>query len=297
MFNQALATFQDYLVRFEQQINDLNVFPVPDSDTGTNCLVTVRGGLDQITQQVHEAGNLSATQLATAFAQGSSNCALGNSGVIFSAYASGLAGNLTEPVDLQVWQQALTRAAKAASQAVLTPAQGTMLTVANAVTETNCTDLISQLITNSVNARITLVKTTEMLPELQIAGVVDAGAFVLTLFHDAFAKLVADENFQELELTTPDCEMLPSKELFEYDGPVHELMFNVFLLAHSKNELISSLPNFGESIAVSPVTADHDQEKIRIHIHTNDPDDVIKLAKEYGLVSDLVLINLKLHKT
>ena len=99
IFRQALGYFQDSLIKNEQIINDLNVYPVPDSDTGTNALLTVKAGLAGMDGQ--KVG-----ELAKSFAKSAAKLALGNSGVILSAYLTGHSRNLAEEVGLANWTQA-----------------------------------------------------------------------------------------------------------------------------------------------------------------------------------------------
>lgn len=285
-FGQAFDYFKEFLVQYEQLVNDLNVYPVPDSDTGTNSLVTLNSGLAQMTgQNVHD--------LANSLASGCAKSALGNSGVILSAYLSGLAQNVNDPVDLAQWQSALKNAAQFAQLSVLTPSQGTMLTIAQTVAAQEEETLAQQLIANSIAARIALTKTTQMLPELAAAGVVDSGAVVLTLLHDAFAKTVTTGRFSQLEIHNTHCNIKP-----EYFGPSNELMFDLALEIQDKETFISQIAKLGESISITSVTPEgNDYLQLRVHIHCDNPDLVVEIAKTFGQVSDLVLINLALQKS
>lgn len=292
-FRQAIGYFQEFLTNYEKLINDLNVYPVPDSDTGTNSLVTLSTGISQMS-------GTSCAQMAKTLSQSCAKAALGNSGVILAAYLAGIAEILNSAqselstsancVTLSDWQNALTNAATTAWQAVLRPSQGTMLTIADAVAETKEEDFGSQLISNSITARLALVKTTEMLPSLTEAGVVDSGAVVLTLFHDAFAKLVSPESFMPLQIEATECKVKP-----DYQGPSHELMFAINLATQEKEKFVVQLEKSGDSISITPIdSAAPNMEFLRIHIHCDDPDRVINQAKAYGEVSDLVLFNLTL---
>ncbi len=292
-FRQAIGYFKEFLTKYEQLINDLNVYPVPDSDTGTNSLVTLSAGISQMS-------GTSCAQLARTLSQSCAKAALGNSGVILAAYLSGIADVLNSdqpelsehanPVTLTDWQNALTSAAANSHQAVLRPSQGTMLTIADAVAASKEEEFSSQLVANSTSARLALVKTTEMLPSLAEAGVVDSGAVVLTLFHDAFAKLMNPEGFTQLQIETTECKVKP-----DYQGPSHELMFGINLATQEKDQFVVQLEKSGDSISITPIdSAAPNIENLRIHIHCDDPDRVINQAKTFGEVSDLVLFNLTL---
>lgn len=283
-FVRALGLFKEYLSDYEQLINELNVFPVPDSDTGTNSLLTFSAGLANLSQEQEVSA------LARSLATGCAKSGLGNSGVILAAYLVGFAEVLTDPVNVSVWQNATRSAAISAHKSVLHPTQGTMLTIATEVSSVQETTLAEQFIANSTAARLALVKTTDLLPELKLAGVVDSGAVVLTLFHDAFAKLVTEGNFTDLEIINTKCLAKP-----DYHGPNHELMFSIILTSENKVKLLTQLEKLGDSISMSEIeNLAGSKEEVRVHIHCDDPDQVITEAKTLGKVFDLVLINLTL---
>jgi uncharacterized protein len=305
LFQQAIRQFLAALADREQLINDLNVYPVPDSDTGTNSLVTLRAGVAKMSGQFAEeqigkeqfgkeqfGKEQSLKEVATELAVGATSSALGNSGIILASYLNGLADGLSDQVDLVNWRLALTAAAKSAYESVLHPTQGTILTIADSVNNVQESNLTAQLISNSQAARIALAKTPEQLEILKVAGVVDAGAVVLTLFHDAFAKIVSDANFEFIELDKPSC-----VSAHEYFGPAHELMFSVRLDVAGKINLIETLENYGDSIAITTAESESAGEKLkhRVHVHCDNPDHIIAKAKLLGEVTDLVLINLKLR--
>lgn len=295
-FHQALSEFAQLLGENEQKINELNVYPVPDSDTGTNSRLTLESGMANL-------GGLSVADLANSLANGATDRALGNSGVILAAYFSGLANELVHQhklndseVDHATWQAALAAAALTARESVLHPAQGTMLSIADSVIDTSAESLGAQLVQNSKSARTALVKTQDQLPELTRAGVVDAGAVVLTLFHDAFAKLVASQNFEPLQILSANCDFSASNLENGYAGPMHELMFTIAMPIKNKVKLIQLLEANGDSIALTEKSHEDSQEILnyRVHIHCDIPDDLITKVKILGQVSDLVLVNLKL---
>lgn len=301
-FRQALDQFIELLSENEQKINELNVYPVPDSDTGTNSLITLKAGLANL------AGE-SVPELANSLANGASDKALGNSGVILAAYLTGLAGELSSQqafgelvTNPHNWQAALNAAANTARAAVLHPAQGTMLSIADSVSVDSVETLTAQLSLNSKLARTALIKTQSQLPELTKAGVVDAGAVVLTLFHDAFAKLISNSNFELLNISALTCGLSKSNFGAGYDGPMHELMFNIELPIDQKSNLVELLEASGDSIALTEnfgfekKSANQNEELIhyRVHVHCDNPDSLVQQVKLLGQVSDLVLINLKL---
>jgi len=291
LFLQAVNEFAEALADLELKINELNVYPVPDSDTGTNSLVTLKAGLATVTANQDAA--LTVCEIAQQLARGATNAALGNSGVILASYLSGLADGLTEQVDIANWRSALVKASKSAYESVLLPVQGTMLSIADAVNQETSDNLLEQLSLNSQLARAALVKTTEQLEALKVAGVVDAGAVVLTLFHDAFAKVTSETKFNFISVEVPIC----GTPRF-YEGPAHELMFSVVIWANQKELLIKTLEANGDSIAITAAESKSDsaglKSKHRVHVHCDNPDRIISEAKSLGEVNDLVLVNLKL---
>ncbi|MFM1778316.1 MAG: hypothetical protein RL741_934, partial [Actinomycetota bacterium] len=215
-FLEALANFANLLEKHQQVINDLNVYPVPDSDTGTNSLLTIRAGLaGQLTPEIglgNAAGQVGA--LASAGA-------MGNSGVILAQYLVGLASGLPDKATQQDWAGALAVASQVARAAVLSPEEGTMLTVAQAalvaLPSENFESYFQEI---QREVRASLVSTQEMLPALKLAEVVDAGGVVITLLHDSFAQAIG--------VVTDPLVILPRTGLVEkYDGTKFEIMFSV----------------------------------------------------------------------
>ncbi len=163
----------------KEEVNSLNVFPVPDGDTGTNMLLTIKSALKQ-GLQVDENN---ASKVALAASQGSLMGARGNSGVILSQLFRGLASGIgdNEKIDSKIMAEALKKAADTAYKAVMKPTEGTILTVARECGERameiynlheDLADLMEEVIKHGNDV---LKKTPDMLPVLKQAGVVDAG--------------------------------------------------------------------------------------------------------------------------
>lgn len=273
-FLEALANFANLLETHEQVINDLNVYPVPDSDTGTNSLLTIRAGLTaQVTPEIglgNAAGQIGA--LASAGA-------MGNSGVILAQYLVGLASGLPDVATQQDWASALKHAAQIARAAVLSPEEGTMLTVAQAaliaVPSENFESYFRQI---QREVRAALVSTQEMLPALKLAEVVDAGGIVITLLHDSFAKAIG--------LTTDPLEILPRTGAIQnYDGSKFEVMFSVSCDSGTKVSLEKILLTLGDSIVLSGT-----EPNFTVHVHSNDPSAVIESCERLVELSDIRVI-------
>jgi dihydroxyacetone kinase-like predicted kinase len=261
-----MAQFQDLLVQNEQLLNDLNVYPVPDSDTGSNSLQTLKAGLSGSTGKSEDLN-----ELVLAIAAGAAKSAMGNSGVILAQYLQGLAQGLTPTANCspKEWQQALQQAATVARKSVLTPAEGTMLTVADAAARIQAQpDFKSYYEEIQSAVRAAVIETQNLLPELMAAEVVDAGALVISFFHDSFA-LTLGLNVSPLEVA--------ARKLVatSYSGPMFELMFSVMCVESVKIEIETKISSLGESISVSGV-----EPSFNFHIHTDEPHLVIESCED-----------------
>lgn len=273
-FLEALANFANLLEKHEQVINDLNVYPVPDSDTGTNSLFTIRAGLTaQLTPEIglgNAAGQVGARASAGA---------MGNSGVILAQYLVGLASGLSEQATQQDWATALRVASQVARAAVLSPEEGTMLTVAQAaliaLPSENFESYLRQI---QREVRAALVSTQEMLPALKQAEVVDAGGIVITLLHDSFAQAIG--------VVTDSLEILPrTGAIAKYDGAKFEVMFSVSCNLDTKVALEKICLSLGDSIAISGT-----EPTFTVHVHSNDPAAVIQSCERLVELSDIRLV-------
>ena len=266
IFHAAMAQFRDLLVQNEQLLNDLNVYPVPDSDTGSNSLQTLKAGLSSSPGKSEDL-----SELVLAIAAGASKSAMGNSGVILAQYLQGLAQGLTPTANCspKEWQQALQQAATVARQSVLTPAEGTMLTVADAAARIQAQpDFKTYYQEIQTAVRAAVIETQNLLPELKAAEVVDAGALVIAYFHDSFALT--------LGLTVSPLEVSARKLVAtSYSGPMFELMFSVVCVESIKTEIEMKISSLGESISVSGV-----EPSFNFHIHTDEPHLVIESCED-----------------
>ena len=269
IFHAAMAQFQDLLVQNEQLLNDLNVYPVPDSDTGSNTLHTLKAGLANSPGQFNDLG-----EYANALATGSANAAMGNSGVILAQYLHGLAQGLSQTefpdqCSPSEWQQALQQAATVARESVLTPAEGTMLTIADAAANVATQSDFQKYYQEVQSAvRAAVIETQNLLPELVAAEVVDSGALALSFFHDSFA----------LSFGIPVAALVIATRkpvATTYTGPIFELMFSVVCSQVIKEEIESKIASLGESIAISGA-----EPNFNFHIHTNEPHLVIECCED-----------------
>jgi dihydroxyacetone kinase-like predicted kinase len=263
-FRVAMAQFQDLLAQNEQLLNDLNVYPVPDSDTGSNSLHTLKAGLANTSDQITDL-----SEYALALATGAAKSALGNSGVILAQYLQGLAQGLSQTANPDQcspseWQKALQQAAAVARESVLTPTEGTMLTVADAASSVESEKDFQKYYEGiQIAVRAAVIETQNLLPELKAAEVIDSGALALSYLHESFAH--------SFGVSAMPLEIATRKSVATiYSGPTFELMFSVVCSQVIKNEIESKIASLGESIAISGA-----QPNFNFHIHTNEPELVI----------------------
>jgi DAK2 domain fusion protein YloV len=255
----ALATAR--LRQHEQELNDLNVYPVPDGDTGTNMLLTMLAAEQAVTQAtVHNGDGLVGDTLRT-MARGALMGARGNSGVITAQWLSGLAAGIDGPAPLR-------QAASAAYEAVAHPVEGTILTVARAADGSTIKEAADA-------AAEALAHTPEQLPVLAAAGVVDAGGRGLVVLLDALVEtLTGTVSSHEVEAVVPD---LPAPQVQEYRGPAFEVQFLIDVEAHAVTTLRGALDRLGDSLVVVG-----GQPSWRVHVHVDDVGAAIEAALEAG---------------
>ncbi len=291
------------LNRNKEHLNALNVFPVPDGDTGTNMALT----LTAAAKELQNIDTNSASKVAKAVSDGILRGARGNSGVIlsqlFRGFARGAEGKSTlYAEDLAV---ALNKATETAYNAVMKPKEGTILTVAAAISRktTECaykTDDIGELVREVIDyGKEVLEQTQYMLPQLKEAGVVDSGAKGLIIILEAAAKvLYSDEEISFEDIIRK--EEAP-KENFkpEFKTPADikftyctEFMINCEYNFNREERLKGFLASIGDSAAV--VT---DPDFIKVHIHTNNPGKVLEFALTLGELSDIKIENMRVQHT
>jgi dihydroxyacetone kinase-like predicted kinase len=174
------------------------------------------------------------------------------------------------------WQKALQQAATVARESVLTPAEGTMLTVADAAANVAAqSDFQKYYQAVQIAVRTAVIETQNLLPELVAAEVVDSGALALSFFHDSVAS--------SFGVTISPLEIKPRKLVAtSYSGPAFELMFSVICSQVIKEEIENKIASLGESIAISGVEPD-----FTFHIHTNEPDKVIASFENQVEISNI----------
>ena len=299
LLKKALSGAARLLEQNKEEVNSLNVFPVPDGDTGTNMLLTVKSALKQ-GLNVDENDTY---KIALATSQGSLMGARGNSGVILSQLFRGFANGLKSKnnIDIITLANALKQASDTAYKAVMKPTEGTILTVAKecgefaisiSKEEKDIENFIKRVIEHGNKA---LDKTPEMLPVLKQAGVVDAGGKgLMYLFLGAYNAIIGlEEYFEEEEAVEIKKETVhQEREHIDTDdikfGYCTEFMINTNYDDIEKFRKELSIQ--GDSLLV--VGGDG---IIKVHIHTNNPGVVIEKALTLGELKDIKIDNMRIQ--
>lgn len=287
----------------KEWINELNVFPVPDGDTGTNMTLTILSAAKEVSNLV----NPTFETLAKAISSGSLRGARGNSGVILSQLFRGFTKEIkeVEAVDGKVIARAFERAVETAYKAVMKPKEGTILTVAKGVadkaTETaKKTDDLEVIFKEVIEyGDYVLSQTPEMLPVLKQAGVVDSGGQglmqVLKGAYDAFLGKATD--FTQYEGTALENQVM-SETTDTSDIDTADIKFGyctefiIMLENHYDEEEEKSFKAYLESIGDSLVVVS-DDDIVKIHVHTNDPGLAIQKALTYGSLTKMKIDNMR----
>jgi len=286
LFKRALLGSLQWLASNHEEVNRLNVFPVPDGDTGTNMLLTLQSAVED----VKESNAAEVSKIAKLASHGSLMGARGNSGVILSQIFRGFAravegkGSLT-PTELAA---AFEEAANAAYRAVNKPTEGTILTVAReagraAATAASTPDAtVPRVIAAAAaGARAAVLKTPSQLQILRDAGVVDAGGFGLQLILEGMLKTIEESDPAFAALADVKKPTLSPAAQVSLDLPEGGWGYCTEFLIEGTNldtELIrGQIESLGNSVLVVG-----EPELVKVHVHTDDPTSVINLAGGYG---------------
>lgn len=279
-------------------INELNVFPVPDGDTGTNMTLTIMSAAKEV-QSLENADMLT---IAKAISSGSLRGARGNSGVILSQLLRGFTKEIREhkEIDAVILAKACERATATAYKAVMKPKEGTILTVAKGISRkaeelAETTEDLEVFIPEVIKyAEEVLAQTPEMLPVLKEAGVVDSGGQgLLEVIHGAYDAFLGKEiDYAAIEASGGTKMVKPSQQA-EADikfGYCTEFIIMTEKEFTDKNE--AEFKAYLESIGDSIVCVAGD-DIVKIHVHTNDPGLAIQKALTYGQLSRMKIDNMR----
>ena len=287
----------------KEWINELNVFPVPDGDTGTNMTMTIMSAAKEVAALGDAAGM---EAICKAISSGSLRGARGNSGVILSQLFRGFTKRIKdeEVLDINILTEAFEKAVETAYKAVMKPKEGTILTVARGLSEkaselnkNGASDMEAFLTEVLEHAKFILSQTPDMLPVLKQAGVVDSGGQglveVLSGALDAYLG-------KEIDFTVkPDAGSRPQagSDNITEEADIKFGYCTEFIILLSKpftikNEL--DFKAFLESIGDSIVCV-ADEDVVKVHVHTNDPGLAIQRALKYGALSNMKIDNMRLE--
>lgn len=285
----------------KEWINELNVFPVPDGDTGTNMTMTIMSAA----KEVSSLKDPEMENLAKAISSGSLRGARGNSGVILSQLFRGFTKEMKEHAQMNtdILAKAMERAVETAYKAVMKPKEGTILTVAKGaadkakeLAENGVDDLSAFLDEVIEHAEYVLSQTPEMLPVLKQAGVVDSGGQglveVLKGCHDAFLGKEIELDMTSFKAAAPSVKLDVQAEAdikFGYCTEFIILLSKTFNIKHEM-DFKAYLESIGDSIVVVA-----DDDVVKVHVHTNDPGLAIQKALKYGALSNMKIDNMRLE--
>lgn len=278
-----------------EYVNSLNVFPVPDGDTGTNMSMTFRAAVKEI--EGMDSKNIG--EVSKKLAKGALMGARGNSGVILSQILRGISKGLEgkEEADASEFANALLEGSKSAYKAVMRPTEGTILTivrtageVAVALKEDNITELMREVCRES---KIMLDKTPEMLPALKKAKVVDSGGMGLLIILQGMQEAL--ENGLKVTTGTPQAvKSSVAKAQRSETMSEEDIKFGYcteFIILGDSNhaeEFKSKVIDKGDSLVVVGY-----EDVIKVHIHTNNPGKVLEEAVKYGELSKIKIDNMR----
>jgi len=298
MLSKMLLAGAANLEAKKEFINELNVFPVPDGDTGTNMSLTIMAAA----REVNALEKVTMETLAKAISSGSLRGARGNSGVILSQLFRGFTKAIrdTKEIDVMTLASALEKAKETAYKAVMKPKEGTILTVARGIAEkglelAETVDDLDEFIPQVLeHGEYVLSKTPDLLPVLKEAGVVDSGGqgllVVLKGAYDAF--LGKEIDYSQI---TPSVSGSTTKISAETNAEIKFGYCTEFIIMTEKEftdnderKFKAYLESIGDSIVCVA-----DDEIVKVHVHTNDPGLAIQKALTYGQLSRMKIDNMR----
>ena len=292
MFKEMLLFGTVSITQAQRSINDLNVFPVPDGDTGTNMSLTIQTAAQELKKIEPATVDQAASVTASALLRG----ARGNSGVILSLLFRGISKELKgcKEADGAAFAAALQEGVAAAYNAVMKPAEGTILTVSrlaaeravNAAEEHNSVEyVIEQAI---AQGEITLAQTTDMNPVLKKAGVVDAGGKGFLLILGGMLSALRGEERPELTEENAqekaDFAMLNEEDI--------TFTFDTVFIVRKSGRSIEPFRRFLDGIGDSLVIGE-DDEAFKVHVHTDIPGEALTEAQKYGTLELAKIENMR----
>ncbi len=293
----------------KEWINELNVFPVPDGDTGTNMTMTIMAAAREVSA-LYDMGDIDMVSLCKAISSGSLRGARGNSGVILSQLFRGFTKGVKEcqEITVPVLAAAFEKAVETAYKAVMKPKEGTILTVAKGgaakareLADAGVTDMSEFLGQVISHADEVLLQTPELLPVLKQAGVVDSGGQglmqVLKGAYDAYLGKEIDLTVDKGTVKVSDGAAGASGYEAQANADIRFgyctefiIMLNRVFNIKTEMDFKAYLESIGDSIVVVA-----DEDVVNVHVHTNDPGLAIQKALKYGALSNMKIDNMRLE--
>ena len=297
MFNSGAAL----LTQNREAVDALNVFPVPDGDTGTNMSQTINSAVKEL-----NAKNVSSVgDVASAVARGALKGARGNSGVILSQILRGFAGALdgAEEIDCTLFIKMLRSGADTAYKAVMKPKEGTILTVIRVMAEDmertggNYSTIDELFAAALASGDAILKRTPDMLPVLKQAGVVDSGGMgLMVVFRGLYAALTGEP--VEVDTQAASVQVMPGEFVDDHES-LEEITFGYcteFIVSHPRPDMRESevvrlrkrLERIGDCVLVIS-----DLSVVKVHVHTDDPGKALQMALELGELDAIKIDNMR----
>ena len=285
------------LEKNREVVDALNVFPVPDGDTGTNMSLTLQSAI----REVNSREFLRADEAAAALAKGALRGARGNSGVITSQLFRGFSKALSgmETITPTAFAAALKKGSEMAYKAVMRPKEGTILTVARVIAEEAVKqaeaapdDYDALFDTILRTGEVILAKTTDMLPALKQANVVDSGGTGLLLIYKGYAAALRGEELDEITISSS--EGASEADIHDLSGEIRFAYCTSFTICHLDDCTEGDIDSFRRRLkrVGDCVTVTHENDEVKVHVHTNEPGSMLQHGLELGELKDIRIENM-----
>ena len=296
VFSDMIVSAANQLGNNKETLDKLNVFPVPDGDTGKNMHLTMTGARNAV---ISTDENIDAISLSGRIASATLKSARGNSGVILSQLFRGLSTELSAAGEITAksWANALKKASDTAYKAVMKPTEGTILTVARGGAESalecakDCDDIVVVTKAALDGAKVALDNTPELLPKLKEAGVVDAGGMGWYLVLDGIYQYLSTGKMVEAEEASDSAvsagEMTLAEEEITF-GYCTEFLIEKTNTDASVEEFRNTISPLGDCMLVI-----EDFDVVKVHIHTDNPGTVLQAALKLGGLINIKIDNMR----
>lgn len=292
LFINMLVSASNNLENRKEEINRLNVFPVPDGDTGTNMSLT----FSKATKEICDMQGIGIGKIAAKLSSASLRGARGNSGVILSQFIRGLSKGFAEKeeVDIETLALSFKSGTESAYRAVMKPTEGTILTVMRGLSDEamsiypECETVIDFFDKVIKNGNKVLAETPELLPKLKQAGVVDSGGMGLMVILEGMKHFLDNNEIMPLMEKSADTEESAAGQYIE------EITFGyctefIIVKEHRGAELLKDkLKQIGDCVVVV-----EDDEIVKVHVHTDDPDKALGFGLKIGSLINIKIDNMR----